>query len=722
MARLNPASPVKPAKLQERRTPPQNRLNRTATIKREDRDRYQAPSTQKDKAEKEQWAAIDKTWSKNRTSTTAAIERPLPAKNRSQRAGTVSSGTFDIFSESDGLSETEDSSFSSSRSLSTEDRTTDPLKLSQVNSLLLPLSQQPRNRPPRKSVGYNYDKENDPIDGEEQEDEGSSLSRNSSNASNRSPARSIARQIPPRGRSRTRYWGSLQPESESDDDNESENGFDSMDDFIVSDNEDVSYHETSDGETFEEEEKQPTPSPPRTKRRLMRGRRPNAETEPTHQDHSDKESLHLEPSLPATMTREVPKLDPKPKKLFQNELEVLEKLNDLRLDNGELGQREQCPDGDIEPTDSPTKKPQTSKGEPLETPPSSPSKRSLRSPTKFKVHIPPTPHRESVDAFWSQETTNNWVDQYSPRKIDLLQDFDESEAEPLDTDIMLKAVKKKRYTVKIEELGSEATDTEIVPKATKTPTKTPTKTATKTPSKTALRKAEADKRKAEKARKQEFLEKRHAMAEEFLKVLDDTVTGGQIHRLTEATGGVPIIWKTFRTTAGRATWHYGKVEPGKHCAMIELSSQIIDAEDRVIKTLAHEFCHLANYMISGVTNNPHGKSFYNWAHKVEKALKDHPIYGQHIEITSRHTYEIDYKYVWRCVDCSYDYGRHSKSLDTQKARCGACRGRLQQIKPKPRNVSPLKKATPFKPTAGLVNEVARVMKEAEQKTIDLTGY
>ncbi|PYI02641.1 hypothetical protein BO78DRAFT_472462 [Aspergillus sclerotiicarbonarius CBS 121057] len=717
MARLNPASPVKPAKLQERQTPPQNRLGRTTTIKRESRDRYQAPTAQKDKVEKEQWAAIDETWSKSRSSTTATIERPVQVKNRSQRAGTVSSGTFDIFSESDGISETEDSSFSSSRSLSTEDRTTDPLKLSQVNSLLLPLSQQPRNRSPRKSVGYNYDKENDPIDGEEQGDEGSSLSRNSSSASNRSPARSIARQIPPRGRSRTRYPDHQQPETESDNE-ESENGFDSMDDFIVSDNEEVSYHETSDDETPEEEgqEKQPTPSPPRTRKRLMRGKWPTPEIEPTLPDSSHKETLHMEPSLPATMTRAVPKLDPKPKKLFQNELDVLDRLNDLRLDNGEPSQLEQGPDGNIEQIDSPTKKSQTSKGESLETPPSSPSKRSLRSPTKFKINIPPTPHRESVDAFWSQETTNDWVDQYSPCKVDLLRDFDESEVEDINTDIMLKAVKKKRFTVKIAESDSEATDREIVPNAAKTPTKTP--------SKTALRKAEADRKRAEKARKQDFLDNRHALAQEFLKVLDNTVTGGQIRRLTAATGGVQVVWKTFRTTAGRANWHLGKEEgeARKHYAMIELSSQIINAEDRLIKTLAHEFCHLANYMVSGVMNNPHGKSFYVWAHKVLETLKDHPIYGPHIEITSRHTYEIDYKYVWRCVDCSYDYGRHSKSLDPRRARCGGCRGRLQQIKPKPRNVSPLKATTPLRPTAGLVKEVARVMKEAEKQTIDLTGY
>ena len=270
-----------------------------------------------------------------------------------------------------------------------------------------------------------------------------------------------------------------------------------------------------------------------------------------------------------------------------------------------------------------------------------------------------------------------------------------------------------------------ATDTDIVAKTAKTsrtPAKALPKTPSKTPSKTALRKAEADKRKADKARKQEFINKRQTMAEEFLKVLDDTVTGGQISRLTAATGGVIIEWKSFRTTAGRTSWRLDAEDPRKHHALIELATQVVDAEDRLIKTLAHEYCHLANYMISRVLKAAHGKSFYKWAHKVVEAFKDHPIYGQHIEITTRHNYDIDYKYVWRCVDCSLDYGRHSKSINVRTARCGTCEGLLQQIKPKPRNVSPLKKATPLKPTAGLVNEVARVMKQAEKQThyIDLT--
>ena len=41
---------------------------------------------------------------------------------------------------------------------------------------------------------------------------------------------------------------------------------------------------------------------------------------------------------------------------------------------------------------------------------------TLTSPSKHATHIPPTPHRPSVDAFWSQSVINEWVDQHSPRK------------------------------------------------------------------------------------------------------------------------------------------------------------------------------------------------------------------------------------------------------------------------------------------------------------------
>jgi len=132
----------------------------------------------------------------------------------------------------------------------------------------------------------------------------------------------------------------------------------------------------------------------------------------------------------------------------------------------------------------------------------------------------------------------------------------------------------------------------------------------------------------------------------------------------------------------------------KHYATIELAERIIDDEDRLINTMAHEYCHLANYMVMGVRDQPHGISFQVLGRKCKEALKDHPVYGGRIEVTTRHSYKIDYKYVWTCVDCCQNYGRHSKSIDPSRHRCGKCKGLLQQIKPKPRAASLKKKSPP----------------------------
>lgn len=51
--------------------------------------------------------------------------------------------------------------------------------------------------------------------------------------------------------------------------------------------------------------------------------------------------------------------------------------------------------------------------------------------------------------------------------------------------------------------------------------------------------------------------------------------------------------------------------------------------------------------------------------------------------------------------CGAEYGRHSKSIDPDKHRCGKCKGLLIQVRPKPRKVdlarkSPRKVGAPFK--------------------------
>ena len=86
-------------------------------------------------------------------------------------------------------------------------------------------------------------------------------------------------------------------------------------------------------------------------------------------------------------------------------------------------------------------------------------------------------------------------------------------------------------------------------------------------------------------------------------------------------------------------------------------------------------------MISGIKDNPHGASFKTWAAKVSQAFRHRDI-----KVTTKHTYEISYKYIWTCSSdaCGLEYKRHSKSIDPAKHSCGSCRSNLIQIQPMPR--------------------------------------
>lgn len=320
----------------------------------------------------------------------------------------------------------------------------------------------------------------------------------------------------------------------------------------------------------------------------------------------------------------------------------------------------------------------------MQTPPESPSKIKFPSPSRSSQRIPPSPHRQSSDAFWSQDITDAWNDQWSPPK-------QRTKSRALER--LLSALGEESNEVD-EHTGTERAKSNTIKN-------TAVKSPSKSPSKTALKKAEVAQRKEAAARKKAFDDKKMALAQDFLTALDEATSGGEISRLAESTGGIKVVWsKTLRSTAGRAKWKQERTkQPGKdikciHHASIELAEHVIDDEDRLLNTLAHEYCHLANYMISGIRNQPHGASFKQWGRKCVDAIKTHPEYMNYpIEVTTKHSYQIDYKYVWICTDCGYKYGRHSKSIDPTKSRCSLCTGGLQQVKPKPRQASPKKKGT-----------------------------
>ena len=185
------------------------------------------------------------------------------------------------------------------------------------------------------------------------------------------------------------------------------------------------------------------------------------------------------------------------------------------------------------------------------TPPLSPSKSVLRSPSK-KHRIPPSPHRSSVDAFWSQEVVNDWNEQYSPKKA-------------------LKSPSKYRFNSVF--LGEDEDDLSPSTSLPRSPVKSPAKKGKETVSK----------RKA-------FDNKKHDLATSFLAEIDRTIAGGQVSALAQSTGGIKLVWsKKLTSTAGRANWRRevlrskgldGSVSTITHCnhASIELAEKIIDDE------------------------------------------------------------------------------------------------------------------------------------------------
>ncbi|KAL8807362.1 MAG: hypothetical protein Q9223_004381, partial [Gallowayella weberi] len=298
---------------------------------------------------------------------------------------------------------------------------------------------------------------------------------------------------------------------------------------------------------------------------------------------------------------------------------------------------------------SPSRSPPTNRAV---TPPRSPNKLKLPSLAK-NLRIPPSPHRPSVDAFWSQEVINDWNDQYSPTK-----------------------------TPKSSCVGKLT-----APDDDDAGYFSPSQTGNRSPSRSPCKK---DKQAAE--RRKTFNEKKYDLAVSFLQELDRKITNGQIADLTESTGGVHLVWsKKLQSTAGRANWKRealrskdggGKVFTAtryRHHASIELAEKVIDDEDRLVNVIAHEYCHLLNFMISNVKDNPHGKEFKAWANKCSTAFAHRGV-----NVTTTHVYEISYKYIWACSKCATEYKRHSKSIDPARHSCGKCHAKLVQIKPVPR--------------------------------------
>ncbi|XP_011684601.1 PREDICTED: uncharacterized protein LOC105447960 isoform X2 [Wasmannia auropunctata] len=126
---------------------------------------------------------------------------------------------------------------------------------------------------------------------------------------------------------------------------------------------------------------------------------------------------------------------------------------------------------------------------------------------------------------------------------------------------------------------------------------------------------------------------------------------------------------------------------------IVLATKILDTPDRLRDTLIHEMCHAAVWLIDG-DQGGHGVFWKRWTNKAMKTFPELP------PITRCHRYKIKTKFTYRCINCGYSFGRHSKSLDLERKRCGRCHGKFELLINKTTKSGTVQMQTPMREPTG----------------------
>lgn len=158
-----------------------------------------------------------------------------------------------------------------------------------------------------------------------------------------------------------------------------------------------------------------------------------------------------------------------------------------------------------------------------------------------------------------------------------------------------------------------------------------------------------------------------------------------------------VSWnKKLTSTAGLT--HYKRLIDREtslaiYTCRIELATKVVDTSFKLERTLIHEMCHCAAWMIDHVAKPPHGDVFKKYATRAM-------VLAPGVNVSTCHNYSIFYPHRWQCGTCYQEYGRHSKSIDVRKKVCGACRGHLvylgRFVRSHDGQVSPAKARSPQK--------------------------
>ena len=120
---------------------------------------------------------------------------------------------------------------------------------------------------------------------------------------------------------------------------------------------------------------------------------------------------------------------------------------------------------------------------------------------------------------------------------------------------------------------------------------------------------------------------------------------------------------------------------------IDLSVAVVDCEERLRLTLAHEMCHAAQWVLDGKAKPPHGPRFWHWARAFERAVPG-------MKVSTCHSYDIFYKFRYECDGCGNGFGRQSKSVDLVRQRCALCHGKLRLLEQTNADGTPAKRREP----------------------------
>lgn len=171
-----------------------------------------------------------------------------------------------------------------------------------------------------------------------------------------------------------------------------------------------------------------------------------------------------------------------------------------------------------------------------------------------------------------------------------------------------------------------------------------------------------------------FCKSRDRLKKDAFNEFNNIVFGGRL-------GSVEVEWsKKLNTTAGltrlRKSYDNSTTSgtPLKRHALIELSTKVIDDEEKLRTTLLHEMIHAAVWLLDGVCKPPHGPEFKLWAKRAMASIPG-------VRVTTTHSYEIQFKYAWACTSpgCPFIVKRHSKSVDPSRHACGRCKGQLVEV-------------------------------------------